>query len=230
MIIRSARTRLIPTGWIIWPWGLWHKPLLYRGDDGGCRTAYCGTHEPMRFPNMGASVSTGWSSCSADGDAERFQDDGKGTALLVSIEEAGALPTIEVIEVGRLRWAAEQWDLISKPMGELISHYADLEHRALTLLRLRLTGVVSPRQHRRIDEVLKEIVCNRYCAGSSLDADDVLIEPSPDELNDPVGDGVLARVLQRLRNETQSSDPNVKRVADYALKLFYKIAWAEQPE
>ena len=114
--------------------GHWHKPFLHPGEDGRCRTAYCGTHEPMRFPDL-VSLSTGWSSCSADGDAERFQDNGKGTALLVSIEESGAVPKIEVMEVGRLRWSAEQWDLTSKPMGELISHYADLEQRALTVLR-----------------------------------------------------------------------------------------------
>ena len=90
----------------------------------------------MRFPGSGAGLSTGWSSYSSDGDAERFQDEGRGTALLVSIEEAGAPPQIETIEVGRLRWSAEDRDLTSQPLGEMISAYAERENREVTLLRL----------------------------------------------------------------------------------------------
>jgi predicted phosphodiesterase len=208
--------------------GHWHKPLRHRSADGSERTAYSGTHEPMRFPDSKAGVSTGWSSCSDDGDAERFQDEGRGTALVVSIEEAGAPPQIEAIEVGRLCWAAEQWDMTSRPLGEIISAYADRPDRALTILRLTLTGVLSPEKHRRIDEVLKDIVLNRYCPGSSLHADAVLVEPSPDQLGKVVGDGVLSRVLGRLREEALSTDPVAKRVADHAMKLLYRIAWEEK--
>jgi hypothetical protein len=43
-----------------------------------------------------------------------------------------------------------------------------------------------------------------------------------------VGDGVLSRMLERLRDESQSNDATHKRVADHALKLLYRIAWEEQ--
>src|SRR6516164_7088350 len=49
--------------------GHWHKPLRHRSADGIERTAYGGTHEPMRFPGLGASLSTGWTAYSADGNA-----------------------------------------------------------------------------------------------------------------------------------------------------------------
>jgi hypothetical protein len=182
----------------------------------------------MRFPDLGVGRSTGWSSYSGDSDAERFQDEGRGTALLVSIEAAGAPPIVETVEVGRLRWSQERRDATSQPLGEIITHFAEKENRELTLLRLCLTGVIDPEKYQRINDVLKEIVCNRYCPGSCLEADEVLVEPHPEQLNRLVGDGVLARVLERLRNESQSTDSATKRVADHALKLLYRIAWEGQ--
>jgi hypothetical protein len=210
--------------------GHWHKPLSVAAADGVGRMAYSGTHEPMRFPDSDAGGSTGWTPCSTDGDAERFQDGGRGTALLVSIDAAGAPPRIETMEVGRLRWAAERCDVSSHPLGEIISMYAARENRELTLLRLCLHGVLDPEQHQRIDGVLKDIIANRYCPGSSLEADEVLVEPNADELAGMVGDGVLSRVLGRLRDESgrAGTDAAVKRIADQALKLLYRIAWEEQ--
>ncbi len=38
--------------------GHWHKPLRHRSSDGAERTAYSGTHEPMRFPGSGAGYLT----------------------------------------------------------------------------------------------------------------------------------------------------------------------------
>jgi DNA repair exonuclease SbcCD nuclease subunit len=210
--------------------GHWHKPLRYKSADGAERTAYSGTHEPMRFPGSGTAVSTGWTSYSADGDADRFQDEGRGTALLVSIDEAGAPPRIETVKVGRLRWSAEERDVTSQPLGEIISNYAERENRELTLLRLKMSGVLNPEKHQRIGTVLREIVCNRYHPGSSLDADAVLIEPEPDQLSRIVGDGVLSRVHLRLQQEFQSTDAAARRVADHALKLLYRIAWEELSE
>jgi len=207
--------------------GHWHKPLRHRSADGIERTAYSGTHEPMRFPGLGASLSTGWTAYSADGNAEHFQDEGRGTALLVTIEEAGAPPQIETIEVGRLRWAAEQRDMTAQPLGEIISLYAERDNRERTLLRLHLSGVLDPEKHRRID-TLRDIIHNRYCPGSMLHADEVLIEPDPEQLSKIAGDGVLGRMLARLQQDAQSTNADAKRVADHALKLLYRIAWEEQ--
>lgn len=210
--------------------GHWHKPFRMKCADRVERTAYSGTHEPMRFPGSMAGFSTGWSSRSADGDAERFQDDGKGTAFLVSIEDAGAPPSIETIEVGRLRWMAEHRDVTSRPIGDLISEFAQREAPERTLIRLKLSGVMEPRAHARIEEVFAKIVRDRYHPGSSLDADNVLIEPNPEQLSQIVGNGVLARVLERLQQDARSTDSAGKRLADHALKLLYRLAWEEQAQ
>jgi DNA repair exonuclease SbcCD nuclease subunit len=225
LIRRDAATHL---GLDFLALGHWHKPLMHAAADGAIRTAYSGTHEPMRFPDAGAGQSTGWRSYASDGDAERFQDGGIGTALLVTIDEAGAPPQVEQIEVGRLRWLADQRDVTAHGIGEVIAHFAEREGRERTLLRLRLSGVLDPEKHQRIDSVLRDIVSNRYCPGSSLDADGVLIEPDADQQDKIAGDGVLKRMLERLRQEAQTTDANSKRVADHAMKLLYRTAWEEQ--
>lgn len=207
--------------------GHWHKRFSYKSPGGVERTAYSGTHEPMRFPGASGAVATGWSSFSSDGDAERFQDDGHGTALLVTIESAGAPPSIEPLEIGRLRWQAEQRD--AHPLRDVISDISRRENPERTLLRLTLFGVLEPHEHARIEE-LQQIVLNRYHAGSSLDAEAVLIEPNADQLSEVVGGGVLKRVLEKLKADAQSTDAAVQSVSEQALKLLYRIAWEEQPK
>jgi len=182
----------------------------------------------MNFPGTNPGLATGWLSFSADGDAERFHDDGHGIALLVTIEAAKAPPRIEPIELGRLRWASEQRDVTGQPLGSLITEYSRRENPELTILRLTLAGVMDPQWHARLEE-LRQIVQNRYHPGSSMDSDAVLIEPTADQLAEVVGTGVLKRVLDRLKENAQSTDATNKRVAEHALKLLYRVAWEEQP-
>lgn len=208
--------------------GHWHRRSRHKTSDGIERTAYSGTHEPMAFPGGNASLSTGWLSYSADGNAERFQDDGNGSALLVEIEAPHSPPRIEDVDIGRLRWRAEQQDVTAISLGSLIREYSDRSNPELTILRLTLAGVMDPRAYARLDE-LRQIVHHRYHPGSSMDADGVLIEPNIEQLAEAVGTGVLKRVLDRLKADGQSADPDVKRIAEHALKLLYRIAWEEQP-
>jgi len=207
--------------------GHWHKEFRHKSADGIVRTAYSGTHEPMGFPDGLASIATGWASFSADGEAERFRDDGVGRALLVTIPAPGAPPVIETIGVGELRWSAEQRNLTGVRVGSLISEFADRDHRPLTVLRLALSGVMDPQGYDRLDELRS--VLKSYHAGTSLDTDDVLVEPDAEKLAEAVGKGVLQKVLGRLKHDAQSADPNAKRVADHALKLLYKIVWEGRP-
>jgi DNA repair exonuclease SbcCD nuclease subunit len=208
--------------------GHWHKPYLHPSADGTIRTAYSGTHEPMNFAEADSGLATGWSSYSSDGDAERFRDGGQGFALLVTIDGPKAPPTIEKLEIGRLRWSAEFRDATAQPFGKLIGDFSQRETPERIILRLAMTGVVDPRVHSRIDE-LRQIILHRYHAGSSLDADGVLIEPSAEQLAEVVGEGVLKRVLERLKADEQSSAPDARSIAAHALRLLYRIAWEEQP-
>jgi DNA repair exonuclease SbcCD nuclease subunit len=211
--------------------GHWHKHLSHGPvTEGGCaRTCYSGVHEPMRFPGTSAEAATGWSSFSADHDAERFRDDGLGQALLVTLEAPLAPPKIEPVLTGRLRWSSECRELQAQSVSSLISEYSRHENPERTILQLQIRGVAAPREHARLDE-LRQIVLRRFHSGSSLNADNVLIEPNADQLTEVVGEGVLRRVLSRLQEESQAPDAAVQRIARQALKQLYQIAWEEQPK
>ncbi len=117
--------------------------------------------------------------------------------------------------------------MTARPLGEIITGYAERDGRERMVVRLTLCGILDPDKHRRIDAVLREIVCGRYCPGSSFHTDELLVEPTPEQLSKIVGDGVLSRMLERLRQESGSTDGAAKRVAVHALKLLYRIAWEE---
>lgn len=204
--------------------GHWHKPLRHSGD----RAVYPGTLEPMRFPEESTSASTGWVPYSDDDAGDRFGDDGHGSAFLVEIDGPRTAPRLTPIEVGHLQWLAEAKDLTGQRIGELFREFGDRPQFLRTLLKLRLTGVVDPQCDKRVEE-LRDIVLHRYHPGSIFDASSLLIEPTEDQLRLAVGDGVMARVLDKLREEIASGDPHRKRVAEHAQKLLYRLAFEDQP-
>ena len=208
--------------------GHWHKQYLHKSADGIARTAYSGTHEPMSFPGGNASLATGWSSYSRDGQAERFQDDGHGITLLVEIEAPGAPPRIQPVTIGRLRWRAEHQDVTGKSLGSLNKEYDDRDQPELTILRLTLSGVMEPQAHARLGD-LRRIVELHHHPGSLMDSNAVLIKPDEEQLAEVVGAGVLKRVLDRLTDDIETGDQGTQEVARHALKLLYRIAWEKQP-
>ena len=205
--------------------GHWHKPLLHPSRDGVVRTAYCGTHEPLCFVSGGAAIWAGWTSFSGDSEDERFADAGRGTALLVTIESPGAAPTIEELDVGRLRWVAERHDVhSSKDVGMVISRLSREPDADRVLLQLSINGVLDPEAFERIGTELSTIVYQRYHDGSNLRSSGVMIEPNAVQMQECVGKGVLSRVLKRLQEESLSPNDAKRRVAGHALKLLYQYA------
>jgi len=203
--------------------GHWHKPLIH-----GARTAYPGTHEPMRFPDASVGESTGWEGYALDGGDERFADAGRGVAYFVEIAAPGAPPRIEEIDIGHLRWSTERVDVTGRSPGHLIHDFTHRPDNHRIMLRLRLAGVLTPQENRRLGE-LRQVIEGRYHAGSSFDADAVLIEPTDGELRAAVGDAVLPRVLERLKADLAGDDADRRAVAAHALKILYRIAWEDRP-
>ncbi len=111
--------------------------------------------------------------------------------------------------------------------GNLVKYFSNRSDILRTILRLRLEGVLSPQEDRRLGE-LRQVIEGRYHAGSTFDVDAVLIEPTDDELRAAVGDGVLRRVLDRLNAEVANNDER-RVVAKHALKILYRLAWEDRP-
>lgn len=122
--------------------GHFHSHLEYVGADGAARMAYSGTHEPTRF-------------------GERDP----GQALVVTIDKAGDVPSIEAVVTGALRWLVVEATL--REAGDVERARAavrELGDGAQTLLRLKLDGYL------RVDEqdalvALAETVRDRFLFG-----------------------------------------------------------------
>lgn len=209
--------------------GHWHWPSRHADRAGVIRTAYTGVHEPMRFFENPA-FATGWSEYSHTERTEWFTDNGKGHALVVSIEAAGAPPALEEIQTNRLEWRVEAHELHDEvQLAELIDRLGKRENAENQLLRLSLSGTLSAQAMLRLDELdagragNQGGVLSRYL-WAELDADQLKAQPSDAELQGLVGTGVVRGVYERLKAETQAPDAQVRELAWQSLLVLYGLA------
>jgi DNA repair exonuclease SbcCD nuclease subunit len=201
--------------------GHWHSRNVYKDREGVPRTAYSGVHEPMRFQGSSDGL-TGWLPYSGAGRPE-FLDAGKGEVLHVRIQAPGAAPDIDPIEVGNYQWNEEVRELRSREdLDRLIQDVATRPALDRRLLRLRLAGVLDAESMLRLDD-LRDILANRYLYGG-LDDTGLHVQPTPDEMREVAGQGVLRGVLERLQAEAAGTEPEARRVAERAILLLYQIA------
>lgn len=200
--------------------GHWHKTKVFRDGGGHPRMIYPGVHEPMRF--RGDSSSSGWRPYAAGGDRDEFFDDGQGTAIAVTIPGPGAPPQVEQLDVGHLTWTMRHETLhTEEEFDELIAAIAEAPRPELTLLRLKLSGVVQMQAMQRLDE-LREVM-GRYIVGE-LDDSALGVEPTEAEIREVVGTGVLSSVYQELQERVAAADGRNRAVAERATRLLYRFA------
>jgi DNA repair exonuclease SbcCD nuclease subunit len=200
--------------------GHWHSRQHFRGPDGVERTAYSGVHEPLRFPGSLESR-TGWVPYSS-ARREEFLDNGHGEVLHVQIDGSGAPPTLRAIEVGHLIWRDERHEVTSADdLSALIDAVAVQPLAERSLLRLRLEGVLEAEAMLRLEQ-LREVL-DRYLF-AELDETGLRLQPADAEIREIAGEGVLRRVLEQLQSEAASAEPDLRRVAERAVRLLYQIA------
>jgi DNA repair exonuclease SbcCD nuclease subunit len=209
--------------------GHWHWLSRHEDRAGVIRTVYPGVHEPMSFFENRA-FATGWSEYSHTSRNDLFTDDGKGRALIVTIDAAGAPPQIAELVTGRLQWREERHELHDEAqLAELIDHLGKRENAGNQLLRLILHGTIPAQAMLRLDELDAERagnqggVLSRYL-WADLDDEHLVAEPGDAELQGLVGNGVVRSVYERLRAETQLPNPADRERARQALLLLYGIA------
>jgi DNA repair exonuclease SbcCD nuclease subunit len=209
--------------------GHWHKTLYFADQGKVNRTAYCGVHEPMRFPGEAKLfLQIGWTPYSRTTESELFADDGKGKVLLVEIGHSGAAPAITPLEVGKLEWRDEAYDLHDEAgLSRVIEQLARRPSPERQLLRLRLRGVLDARAYLRLDELEGSPgtggILSRYF-WSDLDKDHLLLEPTAEQTRDIVGEGVLRRVFECLNQELASETSEERELAKESLITLYRLA------
>jgi DNA repair exonuclease SbcCD nuclease subunit len=208
--------------------GHWHRPYRHADRAGVIRTVYPGVHEPMRFSEK-PEFSIGWSAYSNTTRSDLFTDDGRGRALVVTIEKAGAIPVIEEMATGRLQWRDESYTIRDEEeLSTLIDQVGRRENQEHQLLRLHLSGTLPARALLRLDELDGTLsggqggILSRY-RWAELDAERLYAEPSDTELQDLAGDGVVRAVYDRLKTESESHDPQIQQLARQSLLLLYRF-------
>jgi DNA repair exonuclease SbcCD nuclease subunit len=209
--------------------GHWHAPYRHADRNGVVRTVYPGVHEPMRFRES-PDFSTGWSAYSNTARTDLFSDDGKGRALIVTIEQAGAPPIIDEIETGRFQWRDESHTLRDEQeLSALIDELGHRENQDNQLLRLHLSGTLPASALMRLDELDATLaggqggILSRY-RWAELDAERLHAEPTDGEIQDLAGSGIVRAVYERLKSEAGSADPQVQSLARQSLLILYRFA------
>jgi hypothetical protein len=153
---------------------------------------------------------------------QEFFDAGKGEVLHVRIEHPGAIPIIEPVEVGHLKWEEKTYALRpGEDLGTLINEVATRPAAERCIFRLKLQGILDTEAMLRLED-LREVL-DRYLWGE-LDRSEVHLQPTAAQIQDIAGQGVLRQVLERLQQEAACEEPGVRPVAEQAILLLYQIA------
>ncbi len=135
--------------------GHWHSVLTFPEPDGAIRMAYCGTHEPTAF-------------------GERQS----GNVLLVAITDPGAVPEVEIIATGGLRWCQEERTIRDEQdLERLLADVDRWPEPQNTLLSLRVAGLLVPAASALLDR-LRELLEARFL-WSELDTS--ALRPAPED-------------------------------------------------
>ncbi|MBK5957470.1 hypothetical protein CCR97_04495 [Rhodoplanes elegans] len=179
--------------------GDWHRTRQI-----GPRTWYAGTPEPDRHDSQTV-----------------------GTALLVTIPQAGAPPTVEPRSVGTYRWATDAFDLADT--DTLAAREAVLRNAhdpvSKLVLRLKITGALSIAARQNLDEWLERLQASVFHLDAALS---LAIRPDAADLERIDFDGVLRRVAESLK--ARAADPALgaaeRQTAEDALLALYLEATA----
>ncbi|WP_031237186.1 metallophosphoesterase family protein [Asticcacaulis sp. AC460] len=159
-------------------------------------THYCGTPEPDDF---GREVT--------------------GMALLVDVSQKEA-PDVVEIPTGRYFWRSETWDLRSGAdlLRELNGFAPEVDRRNL-VARLKLSGLVSLSDRAEVRNVLENEFAHEI-RWLDLQAGDLFVRPTDDDMADIDLNGVLREVAERL-SSMAAADGMVGRRAASALERLY---------
>ena len=202
--------------------GHWHGANRF-GQDGGERMAYPGVPEPMGFP--GTRQDIGWHSYSDADDGVLFAGVGRGTGLLVRIDQPGAAPVLEEVQTGVLAWESMVKEIRDKQdLQDVVSWAESKSGTDLTMLRLVLSGLQTAEMLEQVAE-LEQILSGRYLF-HDLDTEALFLEPTNEEIQVLAGQGVLRRVYEELvakiaEGDAQGADLKVLR---RAMVLLYRVA------
>jgi predicted phosphodiesterase len=180
--------------------GHWHSTANFDGDLQNSRMAYCGTPEPTRF-------------------GERDS----GNVLLIELGERGSLPQVETIATGRLRWLNFDRTIGAEvDVESILRAVEDVEQPGLTLLNLRLRGMLRPRDVAGLQR-LRELVVARFPLCAHFDDRGLYAAPEDETWIAALPAGVLQNAARKVL-EDRNAD---KSASALALENLYRFVHKE---
>lgn len=165
------------------------------------KTWYSGTPEPDRFPR-----------------------NDPGNVLVVTIEQPGAVPSVEKVAVGHFCWCScEVTCGVSGDEDPSLAIEAAIENVAktpgATLLHLTISGTVDLAGRRRIDSCLNAWQARLKYLHCDLEA--LLEEPSADDLDAIDKGGFVRAAVNRLKAKADDLTDPKHEIAQTALRILY---------
>jgi DNA repair exonuclease SbcCD nuclease subunit len=151
-----------------------------------------------------------------------FRDNEPGNALIVTIKEAGAAPTVKRVATRHYTWARRTLSLESAAgLDAIAAELAGLGSEASRwLIDLRLEGLATLDQRTAIEARLSQLASQVF----HLDADLAGLHTQAAESDlDALGSGVLGTVAQRLKTAAESGGAD-SEVAERALRKLFALA------
>ncbi len=155
-------------------------------------------------------------------EADAFDVDGGGQALLVEIESASAVPIVTPIETGHNRWMTFREKINSREdidvlIGTLRDCDDDLNR---ILIRLQVEGAISLQDRQHFEEQIVEQVSAAFCY---LRVDDERLFPSPSEedLDQTDRGGFIRTAADILKEKSEDMGDPEHEIAALALQRLY---------
>ncbi|MBL4844680.1 MAG: DNA repair exonuclease [Planctomycetes bacterium] len=153
-------------------------------------------------------------------EATRFKEKLPGKVLLVEIDEPGATPRVEQIEVNTLAWLKRSFTLsVADDLSAIEEFVEGLPNKAETLLELHLEGTLEVSLRHRLEEEILAQAGARLCWLRTRDEKlETLIRD--EDLEEIAHEGWVQGVISALRG----GPPGVNaEEAEAALRLLYRL-------
>jgi DNA repair exonuclease SbcCD nuclease subunit len=180
--------------------GHWHSFARYDDADGGCRMAYCGTHETTKF-------------------GERDS----GNVIVAEIEQRGSPPKLTPVKTGRLDWRTIE-RTVDQPhsLEALTEELGKIDRPTSVLVRVLLAGVLFPEDRHPLVRI-EELLASRFLFGS-LDASRLVPAPDGEGWIESLSSGSFRQSAIKLRSQAaQSANPEERAVATQALLQLFEL-------
>ncbi|MGI9492535.1 MAG: metallophosphoesterase family protein [Geminicoccaceae bacterium] len=161
---------------------------------------------------------------------DRFDRPESGQALLVEIKGKAA-PKITSLKTGHFRWVTEHTTIYGiddiKNLTDRLRN--DHENLASLLLDLRIDGSLSLAGRAYLEHDVEVSLSAALCH-LRLSLDDLIVNPSPDDLNDLAHDYVVRAAVERLKTMAAADDDQDRETAARALQHLYLACHKRQRE